>query len=138
MRLSGCLALLSLTLLAGCGGPTLSKVKGQFVDGGQPIKPDTNRSYNLVFTPMGEPGQGTNNEIGLVNSPEAEFELTGPDNRGIPVGKYRVKLQITDPTPTPRMLALQRRFGNDQSPIVIEVKQTEEPIVIDASSYKGK
>jgi len=121
-------------VLAGCGGPTFVKVKGKFVDGGQPVAPDANRSYNLVFVPK-DKGE---REIGLVNNPEGEFELLGRDGRGLSPGKYQVQMQVTDPSPSKRMQPLIRRFANDQSPIVVDISEKPEPLVIDIAAYKGK
>jgi hypothetical protein len=127
----------ALCIVAGCSGPPRAKVKGKLVDGGEPVRPDPNRSMTLIFTPDPRPEEMTS-FVGLIANDQGEFTLDGPDFAGIPLGKYKVKLQVTDPSPSQRMRALDKRFGNDNSPIIVEVTDKPGPLVIDIAQYKGK
>lgn len=139
LRLHPALWLTSLlVLVGGCSsGAPLVKIKGKLVNGGQPVGPDPNRSFTLVFVPLGE-GQPQTTHVGVITDPGGEFEVAGPDLRGVPLGKYRVKIQTTDPAPSARVQALQQQFGNDQSPILVDVQKDQAPLVIDLASYKSK
>lgn len=126
---------LALCTVAGCSGTPRARVKGKLVDGGDPVRPDPNRSLTLIFTPDPRPEEMTS-YVGLIANDEGEFTLDGPDLAGIPLGKYKVKLLLTDPSPSPRMRALDKRFGTDNSPIEVDIKSSE--LVIDLAGYKGK
>jgi hypothetical protein len=125
-----------LALSSGCSsGPPRVKVTGQLVKGGSPVKPDPNRSLRVIFVPEGVQGAALTTYPALITTETETFEVGGRDGNGIPLGRYRVRLASSDPSPSARIEALLDRFGTDKSPIVVEVKDAT-PLTIDLDSYK--
>lgn len=131
------LHLLSVSLI-GCSGSTIPtvKVRGKLVDGAHAIRPDPQGSLTLIFVQQ-EAEDRRSSFSGYLDE-AGGFEVLGREQSGVPVGKYQVMLQPMAPKPSPAMQTIQNRFGNDQSPIVIDIQPSDEPLVIDLATYKRK
>lgn len=125
-------------LMSGCGGDGRPRIiaKGQIVDKGKAVRPDEKSSISIVFVEDVPAGKLPNSYPSAADPADGSFEVKGPDDVGIPKGKYRVKLSSLSMNPSPAIRSLNARFGHDTSPIFVEVVDAATPIVIDISKYK--
>ena len=89
---AGCAALLSISLLAGCGpsGPPVAVVKGKVTSGGQPL------TSGIIFY------QSENGLLALtaeINA-QGEYQMKTYDSAGLPPGKYKVAVKPAAVNPT--------------------------------------
>lgn len=148
-------ALLMLPLAAapGCGGSGTVWVTGKVVKGGGTYAPPTGQTVTVTFLSMGgtDPA-GTALQAGDPYQAEYDpasgtFKVPGPDGHGIPPGKYRIavtqkleraafdaeKAKLKDRVKKAQFSrdadTLENRFGLSTSPIIVEVKGSEEVTV---------
>lgn len=122
--------------LIGCGGsdaPTVVPVTGQVLLSGNPLpgagvsfRPDADKGNKSQFIPS-----GTANESG-------EYELLTGDQKGAPVGWYKVVVFAPSPKPTGGEMPksgpppFNIKFANpSETPLSFEVKDEKEPEPID-------
>jgi hypothetical protein len=138
--------LVLLVALSGCNtGPRTVIVKGRLTNSGKSVVPDRRSGLTMVFSP--DPATGNTFPAGF-NSDDDTYSVYGPQQNGIPQGKYRVTLSMMVPTTTAdgkdlpaamaqtwRHLAEQfnSKYSGGNSPIVVEVKDPN--VDIDLSKY---
>jgi len=141
--------LILLVAAAGCdSGPKKVLLKGKLTNSGKSVLPDRRGGVTVVFAP--EPGTGTTYPTPL-NTADDTYQIPGPDQRGIPVGKYKVSLSMMVPTTTAdgkdlppatvqswQQLSDQfnNRYSGTNTPIVVDV--TGPNLDIDLSKYQAK
>jgi hypothetical protein len=123
--LSPCLILLAL--VAGCGGD-LVKAKGKLLKGGEPVKLGEKEAVRIVFVPVDKvEGKEQNMYPAEFNPEDGTFKVVGSTGTGLPPGKYRVAVELT----RNRKDVLNGAFAPGNSPIVREVKNSSDVLVID-------
>jgi hypothetical protein len=105
--------LLFCLTVSGCGGP--STVRGKLTNGGAPVTVSDKGVIVMTFAPEGMTGPGFGADV----KPDGSFEVKGPENKGVPPGKYRISVMQYDPYPTTDKL--DGKFGPGKSPIVRDV-----------------
>jgi len=124
-----------LLLAAGCArAPALVPVKGKLTKGSKPINPDKKGGVNINFAPVPPTGK---TYPGMFNPDDDTYEVTGPDNKGIPEGKYKVMISLMSITSSPEIDAVNQKYGSaDKTPIEVEVKGPAANVDIDLAKYK--
>jgi hypothetical protein len=130
---------LLVLLTSGCSsGPRLVRVKGQLLYNQKPLPVSAKAGVTITFTAM---DAGDNPPFFTAEQPfnreESTFVVSGPNGRGIPVGKYRIAVsqKMAGQLP-PDVETMNETFSRKSSPIVREVTG-EEPITIDLSKPEG-
>jgi hypothetical protein len=141
------LALIFFTAaLAGCGGnqgasgPKV-KARGRILKNGLPIKSETATQHlppgdpglQVIFIKVGTADAGAEIPATVIDASEGTFELTGPDGKGIPPGRYRVAVLLA---PIGSADAFKGKYDRDNSKIEVELKDGED-LVIDLDKPKG-
>lgn len=110
--LAGAAACLAAAVAAGCSAKAerQATVTGNVLENGRPIKLSETGNVQLLFVPFNDPYTGYYAEVGRDGAYRAEK---------VPVGKYRISIQIQDPHP--QVDRLKGKFGEENSPIVREV-----------------
>jgi hypothetical protein len=125
MRTFICSLLLVAACLA-CGCSSKKQVNGKIVKGGQPFTVGEKGVFVLSFVPEG----GTDKTVYNANTkPDGTFTIVGPENKGIPSGKYKVHLTAMDPYPTTDKLA--GKYAPGKSTLVVDVGSGELVIDVD-------
>jgi len=118
-------------LAAGCGGG-MAKVKGQIVDGGQPLTFPSNTA-SVQLSPIGEDGKADMSKVyGCVVNGDGSFELLASGGE-VPAGKYQVSVEITAKQGFERA----KQFSASAKPLVREFKSGPNELVIDLSKPEG-
>lgn len=122
---------------AGCDtGPKLVIPKVQLTYKQQPLKVDPKAGVTLVLVAEGE--KANSYPADWLNRDQVTFTIPGREGKGIPLGKYRVTLnQMTPGVPSADIQAMNELYTKDKTPIVCEVKDDPQPIVIDLSKPGG-
>jgi len=102
--------------LTGCGGGK-KKVEGKLTQNGQPLTV-SDKGVIVMNLVAAEEGKDKTPYPAEVKS-DGTFEITGPERKGIPPGKYRISLQQFDPYPKNDKLG--GKFASEKSPLVREV-----------------
>jgi hypothetical protein len=133
---------------SGCAGPPQTLPKGKLTNGGKSVLPDRRGGLTMVFMP--DPPTGQTYPAGF-NSDDDSFAVYGPQQKGIPQGKYRVTLNMMVPTTTAdgkdlpegqKRTLLQNadqfnaKYSEKNSPIVVDVNKSE--LDIDLAQYQSK
>jgi len=144
------LALLIAPLAAatGCGGGNTVWITGKLLKGGSPYVPPTDQLVSITFVALqtqdasGKTAQGGDPYLAEYDPASGTFTVPGPDRQGIPPGRYRVavtqrlkreafdalkkgtKKRVDRETDT-----LADRFGVGTSPIIREVKTSQEVMI---------
>jgi hypothetical protein len=125
--LSPCLILLAL--VAGCGGD-LVKAKGKLLKDGKPFVPGEKEAVRIVFVPVDRVEGKEQNMYPAEFKPEdGTFKVVGSTGTGLPPGKYRVAIELA--RGKDRVDVLKGKFAPGNSPIVREVKNSSDVLVID-------
>jgi hypothetical protein len=123
------LVVLSVGLLvAGCGGPVRYQTRGRILKNGELFRPPEGDTFRVTLVPINDDGSRVTNWYAANYHPEdGTFTAAGPDNKGVPPGKYRVCLeQLRN-----RNDVLRGAFFGDKSPYVREVRSSSDEITID-------
>jgi hypothetical protein len=140
---------LAVLCVAGCGSGQRIHVQGRLVKGGSPFTPPEGASNQVVFVAVDVKGDSEPNIArdepfaAAVNQEDGTFEVLGPDGTGIPPGKYRVavtqKYRTKHDIDVPKKRGeapvnrdtdlLGERFSPTQSPIIVEVLQSDQIVV---------
>jgi hypothetical protein len=120
--------------LTGCSGQRLLKVRGTITNN-KKVVPIGNGGMSVLFVPVVEKGQPTTNLPATYNKADGTFEVNGTQGKGIPVGKYRVAINLMPTAPSEAMDALNKRFSVASSPVVLEIN-SDEPLTIELDKYK--
>ena len=124
---------------AGCSsGVPRYIIKGKVVDGDKPVLPDPNNSISMHFIQQLEEGKFFDIYVTQLNAEDGTFAMIGNEDTGIPAGKYRVKFRTVLVNPSAMSKLLMQKFGNEKSPILIDIVDDKTPLVIDIAPYKGK
>jgi hypothetical protein len=123
-------------VLSGCGPKTVI-AHGKLLDKGQPLHapenlPPGDPGIHVTFYPADEK-LGKQAQMAVVN-PDGTFRVPGNSLRGVVPGKYRVSITLG---PLSGADKLKGAFSGLKSPIVREVKENNEEIVIDISKPNG-
>jgi hypothetical protein len=136
MNLSFCrvvcplLCTLLLLSLSGCGsGKVLAT--GKVVEKGVPLKVSDKGFLTVKFLSI-DPAAGGAVYPTKVNKEDGTFVIIGPDDRGIPPGKYKVAIQLVDNYPKGKD-RFQGKFSDANTKLEKEVTGKEE-IIIDVGS----
>jgi hypothetical protein len=105
--------LLALFAVAGCGGPAPVKVTGRVVRNGKPIEVSKTGVVLITLVPDVAKGEQYTTRVGRAE-PDGKFEITD-----VPPGKYKVAVQVNDPTP--RDDKLNGGFSPENTKIVREI-----------------
>ncbi len=135
MLRSVCFALLCITLLSfsGCGGSGDVTVSGTLGQNGQIYKPEPSEQVMIVF---GEEKDGklTGKSFTTRLAADGSYKIIGPDNKGIPPGKYRVGIMSNPEVPVPGQKIeekFQGAFAPATSPIVVEVSSAKSTVPLE-------
>jgi hypothetical protein len=137
------LALVLLVLIVGCGAkahqPTLRLVKN-----GQPFRPEEDKGEQMNVTLYPEGGGNESYLAGPLEPDEGLFQIRGPQNKGIPPGRYKVAIEkIQMPIPgkvskpssgPPKDLMkdlLGGRYSRDKTTLTCEITGKEEEIKVE-------
>ena len=127
--------LLLLVVAAGCGGPKAVIVKGKLTQGGKSILADRKSGVTMVFVPVVDETRGTTYPAGF-NSDDDTFQVYGPNQKGLPMGKYKVTLTIMAAKDEKPVEKFNQQYGaQDKTPIVVDV--TGPDLNIDLANFKG-
>jgi hypothetical protein len=133
--LSACL----LLLFAGCtSGPPRFIIKGKVIDGAKEVKPDPNSSIHMQWVQQVDEGKAAQNYSTMLNPDDGSFEMNGNEDGGVIPAKYRVKFTSLSPKPSPLINFLNNRFGQDTSPIFIDIVDDKNPVVIDIATHRKR
>jgi hypothetical protein len=123
LRMIPALCALGLVFLSGCGGPTMSRVKGRVMFNGQPVK-----EAQVTFSPLGQNGQlETGKPATGFTDDDGNFELSTFKNfDGALVGSHNVHVVLDDTNPAKckRMkdLTLDVKSGPNEFTIEMDAK----------------
>jgi len=125
MRKIGCIIVLGVACLAtGCAGNV--KPNGKIVKGGQPFAlGEKTGVFVLAFIPT---SGDTSKMYNATTKHDGTFTIVGPENKGIPPGKYKVQLQAMDPYPSKDILGGKYAQGAS-SPLEVDVGKGE--VIVD-------
>jgi hypothetical protein len=84
---------LVLLVLSGCG-PSRATVKGTVVFPND-LQLKNDDDVQISFTPEDNKSEGTTSGYGVYNPADKTFVIKTADQKGLPVGKYRVGVQLT-------------------------------------------
>jgi len=126
---------LAITMACGCSsGPKMTVVKGKLTNAGKSVLPNPKDGLTMVFTPV-EAG-GTTYPAPL-NAADDTYAVFGPDGKsGIPLGKYRVSLNIMTIHSSPAVQKFNEQYSTEKTPIEVEV--TGPDLDVDLAKYKPK
>lgn len=129
------LAYLALASLAmGCG-PSFYKVKGNIVKNGAPVMPDKGFHYQVSFYPLDANGAPEQDAYPANQGSEPNsFTVPGKSGKGIPGGRYRIGIRMTDTLGEKDRL--KEAFGRENSPIIRDIHSADE-LVIDLAKPGG-
>src|SRR5437899_1460586 len=106
----------------GCAAaPTNFVVKGKLTNGGASVLSDKRGGLTMIFVPAGNPGAAANTYPAAFKKDDDTYEVTGPDGKGIPPGKYKVTLNVMLPTTTPAAEKINDQYSLIKSPIEVDV-----------------
>lgn len=125
---------LTFAILAGCG-TGLYKVKGRIVKNGEPAMPGKGLHYEVGLIPLDAAGNSLQDVYPANRGKERnDFAVPGKTGKGIPPGKYRIGIRMTDAFGERDELL--GAFGDDKSPIIRDIQSSEE-LVIDLAKPSG-
>ncbi len=104
---------LFLLTVSGCGGP--STVHGKLTNGGAPVTVSDKGVIVISFSPEGGAGPGFGADV----KPDGTFVVRGPENKGVPPGKYRIAVMQYDPYPGTDKL--DGKFGPGKTSLVRDI-----------------
>ena len=124
--------LLGTTMLfaAGCGGPSMAKVKGRVVENGQPIASQGQAS--LVLVPVGEDGKPGTKTYVMEIVADGSFELLASGGELLP-GAYEVTLEINGKQAASGVA----KFKGAYSHVRIELNSGVNDLTLDLTKPKG-
>lgn len=131
-------SLLIVTACLACGCSGKKQVKGKITKGGQPFTLSDKGQFVLSFISEGGTDKTTYN---ATVKTDGTFTIVGPENKGIPPGKYKVNLTAQDPYSPPRDQSsgakgppndkLEGKFAPGKSTLVVEVGSGDLEIKVD-------
>jgi hypothetical protein len=125
-----------LAVAAGCSsGPKMVIVKGRLTNGGQPVAASKNDGVTIVFAPAAG-GPMTYPAAGFIPA-ENRYEVFGPAMKGIPLGRYKVSINIMSSKPAPGNDAVNAKYPMDKTPIEVDVTE-DGKVDIDLANFKAK
>jgi hypothetical protein len=111
--------------------------KGKLLDNGAPLKVDSKAGITVSFIEIPQDGMFSNSyPAANYKRDTGTFEVPGKEGRGIPLGKYRITVNIMAIPSTPAVEEINDRFSKKNTEVIREVKN-DEPIVIDVSKPEG-
>jgi len=129
MRKIGSICVLIVAFVAaGCAGKV--KPNGKILKGGQPLTVGEKGVIGLAFfSTTDDPPKMYN----ATTKPDGTFTIVGPENKGIPPGKYKVQLTVQDPYTGPGSV---EKFGGKyataaNSPLTVDVGKGEVIVNVD-------
>jgi hypothetical protein len=137
-------ALVGFAAAAGCTptdapapGDAKPVPKGRIVRGGGPVGPAARNlppgdsGFRVTFIRLGPDDPGKRIVASNLSDQPGAFELVGQDVKPIPPGRYRVAVHVG---PEGGKDQLEGKYGPENSPIEVEVKEGED-LVIDLANY---
>jgi hypothetical protein len=129
---------------SGPGGEKKSVIKGRVTNAGNviPVKPMVGIFKVRFYRMQNDADDKTADPFdAVVDTQTGNFEVKGPDGKGIPSGKYRITIQQFDSFPSSpdkadEADAYKGKFAPGKSPIIREVGASGE-IIIDVSKPQG-
>lgn len=129
----GLIAGVILATAMGCGGSGNVVVTGQLNHKGELYKPEQGEQVMITFAEEKD-GKMTGNTYPTRLGANGSYEITGPNNDGIPVGKYRVGVTSMPEVPTPGQ-PMQDKFNGEyemsKSPLQAEVTSANRNVTLD-------
>jgi hypothetical protein len=124
-RLGSVFFLIAL-LLCGCGGDGRMKPRGRIVKSGAPLQLPEDEGIRIAFLPVEATGKTYDSYLAQLNK-DGTFQVIGKDGKGLPPGKYRVSMEHLKN----KKDLFKGAFFGSKSPIVCDVKNASDEIVID-------
>lgn len=125
-------------LIPACSSePRPVKIAGKLTNNDKPL-PASKGMVQVQFVPIVEKGAPQDTYPAKVNRDDMTFEVPGKKGDGIPPGKYRIAVQLMSPGAPAEVLEMNKRFGNDNSPITYEVVGENVSMVIDLGKATAK
>jgi hypothetical protein len=123
---NGSLFLLIAAFICGCGGDGRIKARGQVLKNGTPFQLGEAEGLRIVFVPY-EAGESSFDVYPAVFEGDGNFTVVGKDGKGLPPGKYRVKLEHLKK----KQDLFKGAFSGKKTPFVREVTTSSNKIVLD-------
>lgn len=127
------LVFVTLSVVVGCSGSSDVVVTGTLNQANQVYKPEKGEQVMVVFGEEKD-GKPTGKSFPTRLGADGSFKITGPDNKGIPPGKYRVGILSTPEVPTPGGAngdKFQGAFDPAKSTIFVEVGASSGSVKLD-------
>jgi hypothetical protein len=129
----GLMVCFTLATLIGCGGSANVVVTGQLHHKGELYKPAQGEQVMITFAEEKD-GKLTGNTFPTRLDADGNFKIAGPNNDGIPAGKYRVGVTSMPEVPTPGQ-PMQDKFNGEyemsKSPIHVDVNASNRNVKLE-------
>jgi hypothetical protein len=143
----GCVVLVGCTG-GGKSGPPSLMTRGRVLENGQPVAiTNFSQGYNCLqvdFYPVDATGNvGKSLHFPAFVAQDGSFTIGGLEGKGIPAGKYRVAIRRWDrtktikPDPSGNIDAWEGKFGEKDSPFIVDAPGPSDGIVIDLAKAPG-
>lgn len=119
--------IIALTALSGCSSGLLHP-HGRVTSEGEVLRGRKGERLLVIMHRLDEGNKELDSFIANIK-PEAGFEVHGHHGKGIPPGKYRISVQITNKKGENDRL--KGAFGPEKSPFVRDITDDDEEIVVD-------
>jgi hypothetical protein len=127
-------SLVVLVTAAGCdSGPKRVILKGKVTNNGTSLVPDRKGGVTMVFLPI--PPTGNTFPAG-VDPLDGSYTVLGPDQKGMPLGKYRVYVSVMMEKMTPETERMNSNYTERNTPIEVEITGPE--LDIDVAKFPPK
>src|SRR5262245_14135451 len=104
---------LGLLVSSGCGGDGRLTTRGRIVKGGTPFTVPEGEHVRVTFFPVTADNKPPlNTYIATYSRADGTFRASGPDEKGVPPGKYRIAVEHE----RKRKDLLKGAFDGDRSP----------------------
>jgi hypothetical protein len=119
-----------LGLVVGCGGKPSVQVRGTFQKDGKPYQFAKDEQVQITFSGVGP--DGIPFSAGVRVKDDGTFILTGPANRGVPPGTYKITLSAEIYGPKNDGDRFRGAFSDEKSPLSYAVTaESVQEIVVD-------
>lgn len=127
---------LALVAASGCGAGSskLVHVKGKLTNNGKSPLPNPQGGITIVLLPVGPDAKKATYPATPFNQDDNSFEVPGPEGKGIPVGKYKVALNMLLPASSPVADKINDQFASGKTPIEFDITG-DQTLDIDLAKY---
>jgi hypothetical protein len=120
-------------LSTGCGS-NMIKARGRVVKGGQPFVLAEDEGIRIFFVPVVTPVDHYDSYMASFNKQDSSFVVVGKDGQGLPIGNYRVSLEVLKH----KSDQFKGKYAGPGTPFTVEVNKANKELVIDLDIQGGK